>query len=293
MKNFRYIIEAIFLQILMFVFAILPLDIASAFGGWIGRSLGMMMGISKRAGKNLDIAIPGLSPAQKKDIIRGMWDNLGRTIAEYPHLKKISRDRMTIQNEKVLKDTVEGGNGGIFISAHIGNWETQVPSMLARHGVSASLTYRALNNPYADKILRKFRTLHGAIKAYPKERSSGKFLLSDLKQKEFLAILIDQKYNEGVAVPFFDKPAMTNPVFVQLAQKYKCPLVPSRCKRLNGAHFELTIHEPLTLFDGSGNALPVETVILQAHKILESWIRDTPEQWLWLHRRWKSKKLAS
>lgn len=288
MNKFSYAAEAALLQLLMWVYCVLPLDAASALGGFVGRSVGPLMGVSKRASKHLDIALPGLNDAQKKKIITGMWDNIGRTIAEYPHLAKIGAERLTVKNEHVVKDVIAGGNGGIFFSAHVGNWETHVPGMLARYGVAASLTYRALNNDYADAILRRYRTLHGKIKAYPKERESGKLMLTDLKSKGYLAILIDQKYNEGIAVPFFGKPAMTNPIFVQLAQKYKCPLVPTRCKRTKGANFEITLHEPLKLFDEAGNNLPVETVIASAHTVLEGWISNAPEQWLWLHRRWKS-----
>jgi KDO2-lipid IV(A) lauroyltransferase len=292
MKKLFYFIESLLLAVLMTLFRILPLDTASALGGAIARGIGPLMGISKRARKNLEIAFPGMDDAAKTKIIRDMWDNMGRVIAEYPHLAKIGTSRITINNEYIIKDVLAAGNGGVFFSAHIGNWETHVPGMLSRYGVAAALTYRALNNEFADGILRRYRTLNGKIKAFPKARESGRQLLSELKNKNHLAILIDQKYNEGIPVPFFGRPAMTNPVFVQLAQKYKCPLIPTRCKRLNGAHFEITLHEPLKLFDDAGNPRPIEDVIVDAHKILESWISDTPGQWLWLHRRWKSKQLS-
>ncbi len=280
-----YIIQAALLQVLMWIFAILPLDAASAFGGWIGRTFGPLMGVSKRAGRHLEIAFPGMPPAGKKKIVRGMWDNIGRNIGEYPHLAQIGKERLTVHNEHIIKDVIAAGNGGIFFSAHVGNWEVHVPGMLARYGVAASLTYRALNNIYADNILRRYRTLAGEIKAYPKARESGKLLITDLKNKGYLAILIDQKYNEGIAVPFFGRPAMTNPIFVQLAQKYKCPVIATRCKRTKGANFEITLHEPL---DMSGST---EQIMIEAHSILEGWIKDAPEQWLWLHRRWKSEQL--
>ena len=286
-----YVVQALLLQILMWIYALLPLDAASALGGFVGRILGPLMGVSKRASKHLDIAFPGLTKTQKKKIVTEMWDNIGRNIAEYPHLAKIGAERLTVKNEQIVKDVIADGKGGIFFSAHVGNWEAHVPGMLARYNVAASLTYRALNNDYADAILRRYRTLKGKIKAYPKARESGKLMLTDLKSKGFLAILIDQKYNEGIPVPFFGKPAMTNPIFVQLAQKYECPLVPTRCKRTKGANFEITLHEPLQLYDASGNPLPVESVIESAHAILEQWITDAPGQWLWLHRRWKSAEL--
>jgi KDO2-lipid IV(A) lauroyltransferase len=274
------------------VFACLPLDMASDFGGWIGRTVGMRLGVTKRAYKHLEIAFPDLTPDHKKEIILGMWDNLGRVIAEYPHLETIAKTRVRIINADIIKNALAQGKGGIFISSHNANWETHVPTLLDISGVTASLTYRPLNNPYADAILRKRRTLKGKIPAYPKSRASGRLLLRDLKSKKYLAILIDQKYNEGVPAPFFGRPAMTNPVFAQLAQKYKCPVIPSQCKRLKGANFEITIHKPLKLFDKAGASLPLETVLNDANSLIEQWITDAPEQWLWLHRRWKSKNLA-
>ena len=287
MKRIIYLFEAALLFILMSIFSILPLDAASGFGGWIGRAIGPRLGVSKRAGKHLEIVFPGMSDKEKKKIVLEMWDNLGRVIGEYPHLDKISKTRITIRNEHIAAEAIKLGKGGIFISAHIGNWETHVPALLERHGVAASLTYRGLNNPYADNILKKFRTMRSRLKAYPKARESGRVLISDLKNKGFLAILIDQKYNEGVEAKFFGRPAMTNPVFVQLAQKYDCPLVAVQCKRLKGANFELIPYPPITTRGEDGKPLPAETVIAEAHKILESWIRETPGQWLWLHRRWK------
>lgn len=290
-KKLSYAAQGFILAILMLVFRILPLDAASALGGWTGRTIGPRLGATKKAYKNLALVFPEMPESEKKKIVLGMWDNIGRVISEYPHLEKIGAERLTLINEPNVKNVLEAKKGGIFFSAHIGNWETHIPGMLARYGVTASLTYRALNNPAADKILRHYRTLNGKIPAFPKVRETGRTLITELKAGRFLAILIDQKYNEGIAVNFFGRPAMTNPAFVQLAQRYDAPLVPVRCKRIKGSHFEIIAHDPLTLKDANGKNLPVEQVIAQAHKILESWIQDSPDQWLWLHRRWNSKAL--
>ena len=102
-----------------------------------------------------------------------------------------------------------------------------------------------------------------------------------------MCFLIDQKYNEGVAVPFFGKPAMTNPAFVIMARKYNYPLIPIQIIRENGANFRIIIHEELK----APKDRPVEEVIAQAHGLLEDWIAKRPAQWLWLHRRWESLKL--
>lgn len=292
MKSIFYLLQGSLLSILMFIFGALPLDAASNLGGWIGRTIGPLLGVSKRARKHLEVAFPGMPDAEKKKITLEMWDNLGRVIGEYPHLEEIAKSRVTVKNEHIVKDALARGAGAIFISAHIGNWETHVPALLARHGVAAALTYRGMNNPHADNILRRLRTLKGKLKAFPKARESGRALLMEMKNKGCVAILIDQKFNEGVEAHFFGKPAMTNPVFVQLAQKFRVPLIAVQCERTGGANFELCVHVPLKLFDDAGAPLTAEGVIAQAHAILEGWIRETPGQWLWLHRRWRKEKLT-
>lgn len=112
-------------------------------------------------------------------------------------------------------------------------------------------------------------------------------MMETIKQGGILGILIDQKYNQGLNVPFFGHPAMTNPFFVQLAQKYGAPLVPIRGIRLENGGFCLKIYPPVPTLEDNGTPRPIENVIQQAHTLLAGWIREKPEQWLWLHRRWK------
>ena len=131
------------------------------------------------------------------------------------------------------------------------------------------------------------RSVGGQISGHSKSSAGGKGLMKSLKSGHCAGILIDQKYNEGLSIPFFGIEAMTNPVFVQLAQKYKCALVPIRNERLEGTNFRLNVYEPIEIFDSNDAPRPIEDVIKDAHALLESWITERPEQWLWLHRRWK------
>ena len=99
-------------------------------------------------------------------------------------------------------------------------------------------------------------------------------------------MLVDQKYNEGIPVPFFGRDAMTAPTVAELALRFQVPLVPARVERLKGARFRLTLLPPLDLPNSGDRAADVHTVMSQVNALFESWIRDRPEQWLWLHRRW-------
>tara|TARA_R110001592_G_scaffold16881_14_gene71720 strand:+ start:8566 stop:9444 length:879 start_codon:yes stop_codon:yes gene_type:complete len=287
MKTLRYFLEATLLYILFAFFSALSPEKASNIGGWIGRTIGPKLATNRKARRNLTFAMPDIDENKQNEIIIGMWDNLGRVIAEYPHLERISRDHTVIENKGRLASLLESQQPIVFFGGHLANWEVNSTALLTQYDKKIALTYRAPNNPWTAKLLDKARTLNGRLVAFPKSRESGKDILQTLRKGGALGILIDQKYNEGIDVPFFSLPAMTNPIFVQLCQKYKCPLVPVKNQRLSGCSFKLTPYPPLALFDKDDQPRPVEDVIKEAHTLLETWISDKPEQWIWLHRRWK------
>lgn len=280
MTKFRYLIEAGLVHAFIFLFSIMPLDMASGLGGWIGRTIGSRLASNRKALRNLKLAFPEYSEAQYRNIIRGMWDNLGRTFAEYPHLEQISHERTEAIGAEYLKPIVEESKACVLFTGHIANWET--PAAYARVlGIDLDLVYRAPNNPYVDRLLQKYRGLNGKLKMYPKSSQGMRDIFSALKKNRRVGILIDQKYNQGVAMPFFGHPAMTSPAFAQLAQRFDCPLHAAYAERLQGANFRLTIYPQMNTRDRE-----INDIVTEANLLLEGWIRARPEQWLWLHRRW-------
>jgi KDO2-lipid IV(A) lauroyltransferase len=274
------------LKLLFLFFRILPPETASNIGGAIGRTIGPRLAASRKALRNLQRAMPDMPPERQHEVITGMWSNLGRIMAEYAHLATHARDNTTIENVEYLQMLKDKGQNAIFFGAHFGNWELNAPAVVLQYDADVDVSYRAPNNPWVDKMLMKARSMNGQINGYAKSREGGKSMMGAIKGGSSLGILIDQKYNEGLSVPFFGIEAMTNPFFVQLAQKYKCALVPIRNTRLDGARFRLNIFEPIAVFDEDDKPRPVEDVIKDAHALLEGWIIEHPEQWLWLHRRW-------
>ncbi len=286
MKTVRYLIEAALLHTVFIIFSLMPTSLASNCGGFIGRTLGPLLGASRKARRNIARAFPDLDPKERETILVGMWDNLGRVVCEYPHLSKLARTRTKIIGQEILDDLKAKNGQAIFIGAHMANWEINCAAALKLADFPVDITYRAPNNPWTGKLLQKARTMNGSLPAHPKSKEGGISLLRALKEGRSAGILIDQKYNQGIAVPFFGHDAMTNPVFVTLAQRIKCPVIPIRCVRKNGCDFELQIFEAIPVFDESGEPLSVESIVMEANTIVEGWIKDHPEQWLWLHRRW-------
>lgn len=294
MKKLRYIIEGCFLHLLMFMFRLMPLDAASATGGWIGRTIGPRLAASRKARKNLNNALPDLTEERQTSIIKGMWDNLGRTMAEYPHLEKIARARVTYSDPHGAIPEMQQSPDKpyIYMAGHLANWEAAAVSILLQHNVPFNAIYREPNNPMARKLLDNARTLGGRFKTFPKSRNGMRQVVKSIKDGENVGILIDQKYNEGIAVDFFGMPAMTSPAFIELAQKFGAKILPGRVERLEGANFRITLYEALKIKDKSGQNRPVEDILKEAHLHLESWITERPEQWLWLHKRWPSAVLT-
>ncbi len=280
LKKIRYFFEAVLLLIILSLSKCLPVAWASNFGGYLGRMIGPRLAASRKAYANIDMIYPDKSEQEKGNILKGMWDNLGRVIMEYPHLKNIGLQKTKIINKDILKSYE--GKPVIFISGHFGNWECCPPAILLQLDYTLHPIYRAPNNPISDWLLNKARQVGGKLKPIPKSTAGMRQMVKALNQNVGIGMLIDQKYNEGIEVDFMGQPAMTSPIFAQLAQKYNCPIVPLHIERLNGANFQITVMPPLKTKGRS-----IEEIVNESHDVLKKWIDKNPDQWLWLHRRWK------
>ena len=275
----KYALEYALLRIALGIFAVLPTRGASATGGAIFRTVGPFMGISRIARKNMRASFPGWDEARIERVVRDMWDNLGRIVAEYPHLEDIARHRTTFLNPGAFPKQ----GPVVFVGGHVGNWEVLPPAMLHQLKIAMHPAYRAPNNPYVDALIVKYRSHGGHLRSFGKTRKGLAGIMQALQGGESVGLLIDQKLNTGIEAQFFGRPAMTSTAFVELAKKIGCPLVPIRVVRLPGCRFVAQAAEPLNVGDR-----PTEDIVADMHRVLESWITEHPEQWLWLHRRWKN-----
>jgi KDO2-lipid IV(A) lauroyltransferase len=265
----------------------LPIAAASALGGALARGIGPHLGVSGRARRNLRAALPGLDEGDVERTLRAMWDNLGRVAAEYPHLRRIRvfapGGRVATSGLEHLDRAVADGGRAIIFGGHLGNWE--IAALAAgQYGIEVAQIYRALNNPIVDRMIAHFRGTGSEF--IPKGRVASRRALAALRRGAHVSLLVDQKLNDGIAVPFFGRSAMTAPALALLALHFDCAVLPARVERVGGAHFRLTIEPPLPLPKTGERAADVAALMAAVNATLEGWIRQRPEQWFWLHQRW-------
>ncbi|MBT4879652.1 MAG: lauroyl acyltransferase [Alphaproteobacteria bacterium] len=283
-----YFLAAIPAYLLYGFFWALPLAWSSAVGGKLARFVGPKLPVTNRAYSNLRKAFPKKSQQELARIVPNMWENLGRFCGEFPHLPRILSNPKytTVTGTEYIELLMNDGKPGIFFSGHVGNWELGALSIM-RYGFPLHVVYRSANNPLIDWLIRFSRTKASNLTFVPKGPEGAKKLLKALKQGQHLGLLLDQKMNDGISVPFFGKEAMTAPAAAQFALKYDTPLVPIFVERLQGPKFHIVIYPPLEIKKTGNQEQDVLRIMEQVNETLEQWIRKHPGQWLWLHNRWK------
>jgi len=279
-------LEALPVFILLGIARLLPVDRASALGGWLVRKIGPLFGsLRRRSERGLAIAFPEMPEAERAIIADRMLDNFGRLLFEYPHLPKIAAPgsgRVEVVGGEALFDLVARKQPAILIGGHLGNFEI-VPRFVAGLGYRLNIFARGPNNAILDHALKRWR---GAARMFDRGFSSGMQAAHALRQGQYVAQLIDQRYDSGLPVLFFGKEAMTNPAMARTALHLKLPVVPCRTQRLEGARFRITVEPPLELPDTGDRDADVAALTAAMTARVEAWVRDDPGQWFWLHRRW-------
>lgn len=271
-------------------FGLLPVDAASWLGGFIARLVGPRLRVTQNARRNLKRIFPDLSERDIERIVLQMWDNLGRTAGEHPHLAKFDpykpKSRVEVVGVEWIDQLRDDGRTGLLFGAHIANWELS-PLVGARRGLVVHLIYRRANNPFFDALVQKGRAVLGGD-LYPKGSEGAKQVLRAMNRGDHMAMLVDQKMNDGIAVPFLGHEAMTASAIAELAYRFDCPVVPARVERLEGARFRVTIEPPLEKPATGDRKEDVRRLMTMVNDRVSAWIKERPEQWLWVHNRWPS-----
>lgn len=270
----------------------LPPATASNLGGWLARRIGPRLAVSRLADRNLCLALPRLSASERVETIAQVWENLGRTVAEFPHLARLRQNTphgpgWSIANAEALEAVKEGGRPVIFFSGHIGNWE-MLPPIVARHGLPFASFYRAAGNPLVDRLIGRLRrgAMGHDVPMFAKGAKGARSALRHLSQGHHLGILGDQKMNDGIECRFFNLPAMTASAAASFAIKYGCPIVTGRIVRLGPARLHLEVGPVFLPDQDAPRQLEIGSLTQRLNDQLERWITESPGSWLWLHRRW-------
>jgi KDO2-lipid IV(A) lauroyltransferase len=289
LRNLRYLLESLFVKIGIWIFSAMDGQKASDVAATIAKFVGKKISVHKLAYKNLSNAIPGLTENEKEKILDDMWDNLGRIVGEYPHIWHSSIDEVgsfietSQESLKNIEDLKKTSKGGIIFSGHIGNWEIGLKSFL-KNGLNISTVYRPFNNPYVEKIVASIR----GDSMIAKSSSGNRKIIEAIKEKKFVVMMADQRVSEGEPVQFFHDLATTATSIARIALKYDVPLIPARSIRLGtNFKFRFEVEKPLAIHKSSDINSDVLQLTRQVNLKLESWIRQYPAQWFWVHNRWK------
>jgi KDO2-lipid IV(A) lauroyltransferase len=263
---------------------------ASNLGGAMARLIGPMLPVARVADTNLRIAFPDMDAAVRRRVARGAFESLGRTVAEMPHIaglrESASGPGWEIIGGAVMDRLAASGGPAIFFSGHLGNWEV-LPRASASYGVVLSGMYRAAANPLIDAMILAMRRDAGGptLQMFPKGAAGARGALTHLRGGGVLAMLMDQKMNDGIAATLFGQTAMTAPALAALALRFDCLVIPAYAERIGPARFRLVCEAPLVLPDSGDRQADILAITQAVNDVLERWVRAMPTSWLWMHRR--------
>jgi KDO2-lipid IV(A) lauroyltransferase len=271
-----------------------PIKTADLFGR-ITRFIGPMTREQKVARANLTAAFPEKSPKEIETILAGVWDNLGRLGAEFAHIDHIwEHDRAHPENSRIeIEERTHelfaqlrlDGKPALIFASHLGNWELPALAAVA-HGLDAATLYRRPNISSANRIIEEMRAVKmGTL--IPAGRDAPLKLADALQKGQHVAMLVDQYFTNGVDVTFFGRKTKANPTLARLLRQIECPVHGVRIIRLPDDRFRAELSEEVKPVRDASGQIDVQGTMQAITSVIESWIREYPDQWLWLHRRWR------
>jgi KDO2-lipid IV(A) lauroyltransferase len=290
----RELLESILGQSLLRVLGALPRPLAGKLAAALGRLLYWFTPKFRRiADQNLRMAMPELNVLERRTIVRGVYRSLGRLLAEcarFPSLNSTNiHEIVTYEGLEHYRAAVECGRGALFLTAHLGPWELGAFAH-ALYGYPIQILYRPLDNPRLDRLVNRYRTLSG--NKLLDKRDSARGILAALTKNETVGILADQNTSleEGVFVDFFGKAASTTAGIARVALHTGAAVVPAFCvweEKLGRyvIHFEPALEFTIT----RDRERDTRAATQQMASVVERYIRRYPDQWLWIHRRWKTR----
>ena len=271
-------------------------DKTARFFGRAARFIGRGLREDRIGRENLKAAFPEKSPEEIETILAGVWDNLGRVGAEFAHLDHIwdydpdhperkSRVEFSPRTRELFDQIRDDGKPALIFACHLGNWELPALAAVA-HGLDAAILFRRPNSEAADRAIERIRAVEmGTL--IPAGRDAPLRLAQALQDGLHVAMLVDQYLTNGVDVTFFGRKTKANPMLARLRRQVDCPIHGTRIIRLPGNRFRAELSEEVQPVRDASGQIDVQGTMQAITSVVEGWIREYPEQWLWLHRRWR------
>jgi KDO2-lipid IV(A) lauroyltransferase len=278
---FEYVVFRLFAALIQ----ALPLEVASRWLGLGWRAIAPRLRRHRRALDNLALALPETSAAERERIARDMWENLGRTCAEFFFLREIEAEgRAKMESPDEVRAIVAAGPF-VVCSLHMGNWEL-MSAVGARYGAKLAGVYQKLHNPLVERYVYAIRAPGYPGGLYDKSPAMMHAFLRIAREGGCPAFLADLHEGRGIPTVFFGKPAFANPFPARIARSLGLPLYAARVLRLPGVRFSLRA-VPVEVPRTDDRDADVAAATAALHARFEEFIREAPAQWMWAHRRWR------
>ena len=286
MKYIKYFVQFLFAISCFLIFKILGPRLSSNLGGKIFEIIGPFFRSEKIINSNIKKALPDINFKNLKKIKRLMWNNYGRTFAEYMFIKEFRNGKISknieIDGQEILEKIKKENSQVIFISGHFSNFELMAMH-LEKSGINLCAIYRPLNNIFLNGIMERIRKKYICKKQIKKGIVNLRQLIALKKNNFSTAIMIDQRVSEGILSHFFNHEALTTTIPAQLVKKFNIPIVPVYIERIENINFKICISKPI-YFDEDTTT---DKITDELNRILEKMILNKPENWIWSHNRWK------
>ena len=269
-------------------------NVMANVGGAVLRTVGPWLPEHRVGRDNLAAAFPEKSKDEIETILRGVWDNLGRMGAEFAHIDRLwdypersgaGRIMDSFEAERIAIAMRDDGKPALLFAAHLANWELAAVGAHS-YGVPSTVLYRRPNvKAVSDAVLALRAGCMGTL--LPTSMDAPVKLAEALERGSHVAMLVDQYATRGVPVTFFGRRTRANALIARLARHFDCPIHGIRMVRYPGDRFQLRLTEPIDAPRGAEGKIDVERTMQVITDVVEGWVREHPEQWLWVHRRWR------
>jgi KDO2-lipid IV(A) lauroyltransferase len=267
----------------------------SNFAGRAMRRLGPWLPEHRVGQDNLRAAFPEKSDAEIEEILRGVWENLGRVAAELAHIDRLwdydparqRRGRMmdSDESETIVGRLRDDGKPALVFAAHLANWELAAVTA-KQYGLDSVVVYRRPNiKTLSDEIVRLRAGCMGTLVHTSLDAPIK--LLDALQRGQHVALLVDQYNVKGVDVTFFGRRTKANPLLARLVRNHECPIHGARVVRHPSNRFRVEMTEEIAPVRDAEGGIDVQGTMQAITDVVEGWVREHPEQWLWVHRRWR------